>query len=213
MARLADPVLAERRRRQIMEAAMACFRKRGFHQASMQEICATAGISAGALYRYFPSKADIIFAISEEEHQVADDLIGSIARGGDITEVLVALARGIVARCAEDQALTAEILAEAMRSPVIAERFGEKLREKQSQLAVAIEAGQRRGTVERGVDADTAARMVMLMIDGLILRATAIGGDDGEALTAAFRVFVERLLKPSLSSAARTEARVAVTES
>ena len=66
MARLADPDLAERRRRQIMDAALACFRRRGFHQATMQEICATAEISAGALYHYFASKAEIIGAIAED---------------------------------------------------------------------------------------------------------------------------------------------------
>jgi AcrR family transcriptional regulator len=55
MARLADPGLAERRRRQILEAAAVCFRRRGFHQATMQEICSEAGISPGALYRFFPA--------------------------------------------------------------------------------------------------------------------------------------------------------------
>jgi AcrR family transcriptional regulator len=67
LARLADPELAERRRRQIMDAAVGCFRRRGFHQATMAEICAEAGVSAGALYRYFSSKADIIGAIAEDK--------------------------------------------------------------------------------------------------------------------------------------------------
>ncbi|MEJ0022097.1 MAG: helix-turn-helix domain-containing protein [Alphaproteobacteria bacterium] len=63
MARVADPDLTERRKRQIMEAALACFRRKGFHQSSMQEICAEAHLSSGAIYRYFPSKTDIIAAI------------------------------------------------------------------------------------------------------------------------------------------------------
>ena len=33
----------------------------------MQEICAEAGMSPGALYRYFPSKVAIIAAIAEAE--------------------------------------------------------------------------------------------------------------------------------------------------
>ena len=48
MSRLANPELAERRRRQILDAALACFRRRGFHQTSMSEICTEADISAGA---------------------------------------------------------------------------------------------------------------------------------------------------------------------
>jgi len=65
MARLANPALAERRRRQIMDAAIACFRRRGFHQATMQEICAEAGISAGALYRYFTGKDELLLAMQK----------------------------------------------------------------------------------------------------------------------------------------------------
>ena len=46
---------------------MACFARSGFHKASMQDICAEAGMSAGNLYRYFRSKEAIIAAIAEAE--------------------------------------------------------------------------------------------------------------------------------------------------
>ena len=51
MPRLADPALPERRRLQILDAARSCFRERGFRQATIEEICAEARISPGALYR------------------------------------------------------------------------------------------------------------------------------------------------------------------
>ena len=47
---------AERRDQQtqrILDAAKACFVRYGFQGASMQQICAEAGMSPGALYRYF----------------------------------------------------------------------------------------------------------------------------------------------------------------
>ena len=46
----------EARRQQILEAASACFARQGFHQTSVQDICKEAGLSAGAVYRYFPGK-------------------------------------------------------------------------------------------------------------------------------------------------------------
>lgn len=49
---------AERRDQQtqrILDAARACFVRHGFQGASMQQICAEAGMSPGALYRYFAS--------------------------------------------------------------------------------------------------------------------------------------------------------------
>ncbi|WP_280301400.1 TetR/AcrR family transcriptional regulator [Nocardia neocaledoniensis] len=53
----------ERRRKQILEAAQRCFTRKGFHETSMQDVFAEAGLSAGAVYRYFASKNDIIFAL------------------------------------------------------------------------------------------------------------------------------------------------------
>src|ERR1700704_4475925 len=55
------------RRDEILEAAGRCFVRSGFHQTSMQEICAEAGMSAGNLYRYFPSKEAIIAGIAERD--------------------------------------------------------------------------------------------------------------------------------------------------
>ncbi|MFD0686573.1 TetR/AcrR family transcriptional regulator [Actinomadura fibrosa] len=53
----------ERRRRQILDAARACFVRKGIRETSMQDIFAESGLSAGAVYRYFKSKNGIIDAI------------------------------------------------------------------------------------------------------------------------------------------------------
>ncbi|MFI0354669.1 TetR/AcrR family transcriptional regulator [Actinomadura sp. 9N407] len=63
MPRMSEEHL-ERRRRQILDAARACFIRNGVHATSMQDIFAEAGLSAGAVYRYFKSKTDIIEAIT-----------------------------------------------------------------------------------------------------------------------------------------------------
>ncbi|TDD74766.1 TetR/AcrR family transcriptional regulator [Actinomadura darangshiensis] len=52
----------ERRRRQILDAARACFIRKGIYETSMQDIFAEAGLSSGAVYRYFKSKNEIIEA-------------------------------------------------------------------------------------------------------------------------------------------------------
>ena len=63
--RRANVQLQADRRDEILVAAQACFARAGFHQTSMQEICAEAGMSPGNLYRYFRSKEDIIAGIAE----------------------------------------------------------------------------------------------------------------------------------------------------
>lgn len=64
--RTRDDALRQRREAEILAAAAACFARRGAHAASMNEICAEARLSAGALYRYFPSKEAIIEGLAAE---------------------------------------------------------------------------------------------------------------------------------------------------
>lgn len=66
MPRVSDDHL-ERRRRQILDAARTCFIRKGFHRTSMQDVFAESGLSAGAVYRYFKSKNEIIYAIATDK--------------------------------------------------------------------------------------------------------------------------------------------------
>src|SRR3569833_373744 len=69
--RRANAQLQSDRRAEILDAAERCFARAGFHQSSMQEICAEAGMSPGNLYRYFPSKEALIAGISERNRAQA----------------------------------------------------------------------------------------------------------------------------------------------
>nr|BFE67761.1 hypothetical protein GCM10020092_010620 [Actinoplanes digitatis] len=44
------------RREQILAAARLCFLRNGLHNTSMQDLIQEAGLSVGAVYRYFKSK-------------------------------------------------------------------------------------------------------------------------------------------------------------
>jgi AcrR family transcriptional regulator len=63
------------RRAQILEAAMVCFAQHGFHQASMHDISAEAGISVGLIYRYFANKEAVIAAMVERHKSEIQDLL------------------------------------------------------------------------------------------------------------------------------------------
>src|SRR5437763_1232121 len=56
----------ESRRAEILCAARRRFAREGFHATSMQDILDESGMSAGAVYTYFPSKTEIISAIAAE---------------------------------------------------------------------------------------------------------------------------------------------------
>lgn len=50
------------RRMQILEAAWVCFQNEGLHATTMEDIIRQSGLSAGAVYSYFPGKDALILA-------------------------------------------------------------------------------------------------------------------------------------------------------
>src|SRR5437773_10393963 len=63
------------RRAHILDAALVCFAKRGFHQTSMHDISAEAGISVGLIYRYFANKEAVIAAMAERHKNEIQELL------------------------------------------------------------------------------------------------------------------------------------------
>lgn len=194
MARIASPELALRRRRQILEAALACFRRRGFHQATMQEICAAAGISAGALYRYFGSKADIIAAIAEDERGDNESVFA--AANGSVLDNLCAIARGFFRKIANgDGALIADVTAEAARDPALALNLARIDARAASACAKLVRLGQERGELDATLDPNVATQALFSIIEGIGLRNAILGRTDVNGAVAQFCAIAERYLQ------------------
>ena len=119
---LAEPTALDRRT-QILEAAVVCFAKRGFHQASMHDISAEAGISVGLIYRYFQNKEAVIAAMADRHKNEISSLL---ERAGQAPSLLEALEIIFTAHCCEDSptvlsAFVVDLYAEASRNPEVAD--------------------------------------------------------------------------------------------
>ncbi len=197
LARLADPSLADRRRRQILDAALECFRRRGFHQATMQEICAEANMSAGALYRYFGSKAEIIGAIAEDTHSDSGHSFLQASRTGPLLDALSLLARDFFDKFEQGHgALIADIFAEVIRDEALAAPLLKINQNIVKYCVGAIEAAQARGEVDEKLDPLDAANILLAAIEGIGLRRAFLREIDPEASVAQFRALAERYLSP-----------------
>src|SRR6266850_6989979 len=111
------------RRSQILEAAMVCFAKRGFHQASMHDISAEAGISVGLIYRYFENKEAVIAAMADR-HKA--EIHGVLERAREAPSLLESLEILFTAHCCENSpkvqsAFVVDLYAEASRNPQVAD--------------------------------------------------------------------------------------------
>ena len=58
-------LLTERRKSQILDAAMEVFANKGFSAATIPAIAKTAGLAAGTIYIYYPSKRVLFIAVIE----------------------------------------------------------------------------------------------------------------------------------------------------
>ena len=72
-----DPDLVERRRRQIADAAVHLFIKKGFHKTTTRQIARTAEISIGSLYEYFNCKEDILYLVCDFIHSEMEQGVAS----------------------------------------------------------------------------------------------------------------------------------------
>src|SRR3954451_18066752 len=139
--RRASAQLQSDRRAEILAAAQRCFVRSGFHQASMQDICAEAGMSPGNLYRYFPSKEAIIAGIAERDRAEVGEQLGAAQFTEDFFATFEALARHhLVDRGADDVGLCIEMVSESRRNPAIAKTMQDFDKEVRAHLVAMLQA-------------------------------------------------------------------------
>ena len=69
-----------------MNAAMSCAAREGFHKTTMAHVVAESGLSAGAVYGYFSSKAELIQAIASRAVEMIAGTLHDVAeRPGPVT--------------------------------------------------------------------------------------------------------------------------------
>src|ERR1700750_101466 len=76
------------RRSQILDAALVCFAKRGFHQTSMHDISAEAGISVGFIYRYLENKEAVISEMADRHKKEIADMLEPAGQAPTLLESL-----------------------------------------------------------------------------------------------------------------------------
>src|ERR1700733_4966325 len=76
------------RRAEILDAAIACFAKEGFHRTTMADIVEESQLSPGAIYNYFDSKEEIIEAIAEDRREIEQQLMTEAAKEPNVSAAL-----------------------------------------------------------------------------------------------------------------------------
>ncbi len=150
MARTLAPDYDDRRQH-IVDHAARLFAAEGFHKASMSGIARACDTSKSALYHYFPSKEDILYAVMHDHTElllgIADEAIG---RGGAPAEQLLAVTRSLMQVYATAQARHVVLLNELGSLPEEARRtivdMQNRILDRIQSVLEAIEPGLKKKT-------------------------------------------------------------------
>jgi AcrR family transcriptional regulator len=195
------------RRRQILDAARRCFVRNGFHATSMQDVLAEANLSAGAVYRYFRGKDEIIAAIAGE---AVAEVAGALdtAFGADdpppLDEVLGAAFLAIERVDAEQgfARLALQVWGEAVRSPALAEMIRGEVRRVRDALARLVRVYQDRGLMAADAPAEQVAQVLVGLLPGFVFQHALLGDADPAAFRAGLRTLLTARLDSPLPSPA-----------
>jgi AcrR family transcriptional regulator len=189
------PEYLELRRQQILDAAAACFSRRGFHQTTMQDICEESGLSPGAVYRYFPGKEAIIEGMTargQNQNAEAIEYAMSKERTLDVFDELIRIffIELESLRSAEICALNVELISEAPRSERIRESLQRTNQNVRSMFVQLVERAQAAGEIDPALESESVARVMVALYQGFItqrlVEPDADAGGYAEVLRALF---------------------------
>ena len=195
--RRANAQLQSDRRAEILAAAQRCFVRSGFHGASMQDICAEAGMSPGNLYRYFPSKEALIAGIAERDRAEVGAAVRAAPTSRTACSPCSRAWRTTISPSGRDEQvqLCTEIMAEARRNPEIARISAAFDADVRKWLIDLLRAAAERGDIPGDIDFDGVVTMLMVIADGVWWRRALDPDFDAEAVLPIFMDITRHMLR------------------
>jgi AcrR family transcriptional regulator len=164
----AQPHTAPTTRERILSAAARLFAELGFPSASMPAIAEQSGITAGAIYRHFDSKAELLLEVVRQALRSPPVSVRAREHGGFDASTLPEVAASYTATDLKSmRQLSLEVHAAASRDPSVERLLSEFDEGLTRQLCEGIELAQQQGLVDPELDAAMSARFYGVLIMGL----------------------------------------------
>jgi AcrR family transcriptional regulator len=180
MGRIAGVTATETRER-LLRAAADVFAERGYDGTRVADIAAVAGVSNGAMYAHFSSKADLLAgAIRTHGRRLLADLFATDP-DRSITELLLVLGRWLPRRRDLRGYLIVEALVAARRDEDVAAPMRDYIGERGDWLAELMRVGQADGELDSSLSPNALAHLCLLLSMGSALVTPELHAvDDGE---------------------------------
>jgi AcrR family transcriptional regulator len=198
MGRVAGVTAAATRDR-LLRAAADVFAQRGYDGTRVADIAAAAGVSNGALYSHFDSKAELLVgALREHGRRMLADLFAADP-DRSITDLLLVIGRWLPRRRGPSGYLIVEALVAARRDDDVARLMRGYVGERADWLAELVRIGQRAGELDDGLSRDALAHFCLLLAMGSALVPPELHGVDGAEWSALLTRVVAALAPQDLT--------------
>jgi TetR/AcrR family transcriptional regulator, transcriptional repressor of aconitase len=167
-------------RAEILASARRCFVRNGFHRTSMQDVFAESGKSAGAVYRYFPRKEDLIVGVAAQNLDDVTEVLRTALTCEDgkrgVGQVMAELLEAVIERHHDRQLAIIALMvwSEALRNPPLAERLESAAVSMSQDMAAFVRQRQQTGTWS-GAPADLLAQVILSILPGFLLNLALFG--------------------------------------
>jgi AcrR family transcriptional regulator len=165
MGRVAGVTPADTRER-LLRAAADVFAERGFDGTRVADIAAAAGVSNGALYAHFGSKAELLLAALRAHGPSVLARLLAADPDRSITETLLLIGRGLTRRPGVSGNLIVEALVAARRDEEVARLMHGDTAERAGWLGGLVRAAQEAGDIDPELSPDALAHFCMLLAVG-----------------------------------------------
>ncbi|PLP60624.1 hypothetical protein CYK37_05735 [Mesorhizobium loti] len=197
---------AERRQLQVqrvLEAAKTCFAREGFQGASMQQICAEASMSPGALYRYFVSKEAIIEEICAAARRDDEEKLAEMLTKRDVIEGMVfgSMTHIRFVHETDAAALIAQFHAEATRSESVRLIYCNHMAEVRAIFLNYLGAALARGEIDPLFELETLVPALMSIIQGIANNDLPANGVALDKVETVVRTVMVSMLRPTQETA------------
>jgi AcrR family transcriptional regulator len=162
---------AEETRGRILDAAVRKFAIAGYDAASVDDICADAGVSKGAFYHHFPSKQAVFLALMQGWLRMIDMGMEAV-QAETVPATLIKmtdLLPGVFAAAEDRLPMFLEFWLQASRDEKVWQAVIEPYHHYQEHFASLIEAGIAEGSL-KPTDPQVTAQIIVSLAVGLVLQ-------------------------------------------
>jgi AcrR family transcriptional regulator len=162
------PEYKEEAKAKIVKAARVVFAKKGYHDATMDDVAKELGVSKGALYSYFESKEDLLKEVSLEGHQTLRKILSEASKCSNLEEALNEVYNLLIEQFKGNLHSHFEVIAQSSHDSKIRKIVFEDYQKTIEAVEAFVEEKKKQGVMKTDVDAEALAQLFTALYLGTL---------------------------------------------